>query len=315
MEDLLIAYKNKIHFQNPVELDLYELSKVFISDVLPRIEKKYGIRALMGNVDGSLSRGMSNASSDIDIRLYCDSEDLCLDKYLVCEEIVVEKQKYTLEISLHNISKSIDSLRLELAKEKKYPTCFFRKENEETDYSEENATDNIRQNKDYEFYELFSFLSSDVIFSMENNIDLEWIKDNFLVIDALDNQFIRAYGNYNKTIKDKESIVVRKYLNTLWEILYCEWVLDVDSVPPYNINTLIEKSNMEKTVKSEIEKVFEHNNKNIIKEKNFMPKSKVLNAYINEKIGILDSKIRNYDKSRKWNSLNCRDSKKEMIYF
>ena len=315
-------YFKKIFHQSLSDISKDEIYQAFFSEIVPMLETQKSFRPLFGNLDGSISRGMSNNTSDVDMHIFGETDHIDIALELSYAEASLRNRKVTYDIALHAYNITLESLTDYNARNKKYPTVFYRTEKEKNAYSPQHIHWNIRYRPDGEIFELLQFLIADTIFIrkiQEEKIGLQKMYEKYRTIDILDLQFVRAFGNYNNLMKDdQKEVLVRKYLYTLYEIFFCNWILEKQTRPPLDFRELFRGQALEEDIIENIIQVFDFNqNAAEHKSKQKCPRQPLVNSYICEKLTTLQEKISGYDPKVTYSQIiaNTEISRRQKIYY
>lgn len=189
--------------------------------------------ALFGAVGGSVSLGLNNRTSDTDYYIVTDQigqNDVELMELRI-EGKDIDFMCVNIETIINKINEYNDCQHF-------YPTYFYRKKNMES---------KILTVKDYNRPDfpreviMRIFLADEILEFTEGSIQkyYEKIKDGLLKIDIWDYHFTRAYGNYQNYIKDKDEVLVRKYLYTIHQLFTCDWIINCKGKPPMDFHKLL----------------------------------------------------------------------------
>lgn len=310
----------KIYYQKTEGLCVEDIYKSFFEEIIHRLEKNRKYYAVIGNIDGSISRGINNNTSDVDMHLFGITEDEKIVYELFAEPATINGSEYIYDLSVHVFDATIKALETYNAIEKKYPTVFYRTEEEKQIYSSNNLHWNGRYRPDGEIYELSQLLLADTIFVNKrymNLVDLKEFYTRFKTIDVMDLQFVRAYGNYNNLMKDgQEFVLVRKYLYTLYEIFCCNYIIERHGKPPQIFMELLNGQQISEAVREEVIDVYRLNY--ISKKHKTENKCKsiaLLNNYIRDSLIDLKEKMAVYDKGESWYELVKEEQSLKPIVF
>lgn len=315
-------YYKKIFHQSLTDISKDEIYQAFFSEIVPMLEKEKSFKPLFGNLDGSISRGMSNDTSDVDMHIFGETDNLEITFELEYGEAFIKNRKVTYDIALHAYEVTLKALDDYNSRAKKYPTVFFRTEEEKNTYSFQKIHWNVRYRPDGEIFELLQFLIADSIFIRnkdEVKIGLNQMYEAYRTIDMLDLQFVRAYGNYNNLMKnDQEEILLRKYLYTLYEIFFCNWILEKQTRPPLDFRELLKEQKVDPAVFENILQVFELNHTATEhKSKQMCTKQPVINEYVFNELIVLEKKISEFDPKARYSQIieNTEKSRRQKIYY
>jgi len=301
-----------------------------VSRSIEDIEKIVEGKVYYGRCAGSRVQGLCSSASDEDIHLFVDASEQykaeaakefglsSIGGGKVWDYMVTlndgERVPFDLDLVFRDeIEKKNAVYKDEI---KKYPTVYHRTAEEQERMNRAYPT--LRAREDYSLWmQQLLFLNDTVWVKDEEGYCqyLEALKDRF-VIDFLDGFFCRILGNWNNCINNKEEVLVRKYLYTVFHIEMSCWILKKNTKPPMNFLELISTVEIDKSVCDEILKYYYLNsNATIYKTKYFEPKSDILNEYIIQMIEYLCQNIRLYSKTFSAYDLVFTNSKaKQLIY-
>ncbi len=301
-------YNALVYNQDALGIDDKEIYSTFFKQIIPKIEENRGIKVLFGNQDGSRARGMSNQSSDIDMHFFGETENLEITYELMCEEGQIADRTIVYDLAPHCLKRTLENVTAYGDVIRKYPTVFYRTDEEKKKYSPENIHWNIRYREDGEIFEFIQFLIADTIFinrQEKEKVDMNYFYRLVKTVDMLDLQFVRAYGNYNNLMIGKEEVLVRKYLYTLYEIFFCRWMIEYGTRPPMVLEELIRGGQeLNKDVRQSVHRLMEVNRTSTgHKTKLKCCVDVVLNDYIGEMLEQLQDKIASYDREERYASI------------
>lgn len=228
---------------------------------------------------GSYSMGLQNRASDIDFYAIIQNDRMmeipeCCSFY----DCNIQQQIDVMCVSIDAIIQDIVEYN-EISH--CYPTYVFREKNLDMGQVKDMQRDDFKRGM------VFRTILSDFV----------WIKDGIekcfsLFRDilqrkyVLDFYFTRAIGNYDNFIVGKERVAVRKYLYTLHEIWYCQWIMTKDTIPPMNFMKLESEmsddiGNLKKKVQGLLSKNYDAC---LAKEILVVNSDEEINQYIKEKL-------------------------------
>ena len=85
------------------------------------------------------------------------------------------------------------------------------------------------------------------------------LKEELITADVVDYQFTRLYGNWVESIRDKDTVVARKYLNSLQEAFISLELIQENKKPPRKFMDLLERQNLDADLKAGIVSIYEVN--------------------------------------------------------
>lgn len=295
-------YYNQIFNKTPAVCSNENLYRVFFEQAVLKLKDHKGLNVLFGNQDGSRSRGLSNRSSDIDMHVFGKTDNPKIAYELMWEEGEDGGQTIVYDIAPHCAEFTLQEVEAYGSVARRYPTVFYRTQEEENKYLPENIHWNIRYREDGEIFEFIQFLIADTIFLNESaQINMERFYQLVKTVDMLDLQYVRAYGNFQHYIKGKEEVLVRKYLYTCYELFFCEWMIQKGTRPPMVFQELMEGVTLKNDVMQSIYRLLKQNEQNGgHKTKLTCAADKKLNQYLAQMLQQLRQKIADYDIQEKY---------------
>lgn len=281
----------------------FTLEQIFesMADPIANLNQRFQINALCGQIAGGRAMGLSGLRSDNDFDIfYKQTSGLTPPGLKYVEEIIINNKPVEVEfnlINLTNLEKAAKNTFLQ--KHNGYPTNFYRTTEEMEKFLPGNLLPRWER-EEYFFTKFHTFIMGDNywygIAMSEHDMNTYYKMEK--TIDALDYYFIRAYGNYKNYIATSSELLVRRYLNCIWQILSCEWILTYKTRPAMNINHLIEQIIDCKDIKKIVGKYYHLNcNSNMDKKELFCNSNKDLNEYIYKLLCRQKEKIENYNKN------------------
>jgi len=220
-----------------------------ILDLLIDMESESSKKILVAGMGGSYSLGLQNITSDLDLFVVFQGDDLSY-AHTITKEISDEKRK--IDLMCLPISLIIENAELWIKENRRYPTVYYKTSHKR---NEERLKKDIER-EDFARAFLFRTLLSGRIWYMQNFMayrqDDNTVDHAIRIIDICDYLFTRAYGNYNEFIVDKEFVPLRKYLYTMHEICSIKWLLKYETKPEPDFYKLIGLQSLD----SEITEVF-----------------------------------------------------------
>lgn len=301
----------------------FSLEQIFdaMDKPIAYLNEKFQINAICGQIAGGRAMGLSGRKSDSDFDIFYRQKSGINPPPLKCiENVMICDKEVEVEFNFINLEKLEIAAKSMLEKETKgYPTNFYRNEADENKYSPENILPRWER-EEYLFTKFHTFVMGDnywfgkemLGFDMSNYYKME------KVIDALDYYFIRAYGNYSNYISTGSELLVRRYLNCIWQVLSCEWILQRGTRPAMNINILIEQMIDSPEIKDIIGEYYDLNcNADVDKKDLFCESNQELNAYIYNLLSEQKNRIEKYNRNKTINEimLNTRVEERQRGYF
>ncbi|MGN0739631.1 MAG: hypothetical protein ACI4LX_05610 [Treponema sp.] len=242
--------------KSPVSNELCKTVKTF--------EEKKGKRVVAASIGGSVSLGLSNTVSDYDLYILYEKEitewhsivkinsklfDCCSDRFFDCCSDVENFYK----------------------KKSLYPSVIYRNLNERSD--------------DAKFGLLTSIFLNDTFYCCDDFFQSGYdsVKKLLVLREVCDFCFTRAYGNWNKFIKDKSEVLLRKYLYTAWHCLYVQKLIETNTACCQDFKTILTTSAKftGNVVYDELESLYYTNlSAKIPKERYYIKQNRILNEWI-----------------------------------
>lgn len=239
---------------------------------------------LFGAIGSSTALNLANESSDVDFYLIIRS-GLNYDPEIKIKRLYLSGMEFDFVCApLNELVRECENYH---AVNHRYPTRFYRNKQEE---------DKIRltedtERPDYKREMIMRIYMSGKILEFEPDSakkNFKNLKKGCRMIDIWDSYFNRAYGNYFERIKDKDKVMLRKYLYTVSEITLCRLILERNEKPimdfremfskpycPYTDNEIIDTCN----------KLWKKNKSaDAHKEKEYIPAIKNLNKWIEDQL-------------------------------
>lgn len=268
-----------------MNLELIQIIHNYLDKNIKELECEIHREVLFGALGGSYSVGLENLTSDIDFYLICsgeyDDKVLCLSK-----EFEYNGQERKIDFMCVGIETAYKQNIL-YKKNGNYPSCFYRNL-----HQDKIAQLPDIQRPDFPKDVLFRTLMSDNIWKNSSvGYDLGAINRYICVMDVLDYNYIRAYGNYVNYIENKDVVMLRKYLYALHEIFTCLWVVRYAEKPPMDFINLL-KGFCDLKIKNKVKQMY-NLNKNADKSKRhcLVAADIEINQYIWEGLTIVKRRI------------------------
>ena len=155
-----------------------------------------------------------NCGTNVIHSIPCTQNDLCLTSL---EEITEEWEKW-------------------IGQERIYPTIWTRSDNFFSGDDARKVVYNI-------------FLSGAGWINPEMTLEeFAVVRQVLNVKDICDFHYTRAFCNYRDSIKGASAVIIKKYLYTVWELLYCSCLIEQKSCKvPYGFSVLLESSKFAKS--------------------------------------------------------------------
>ncbi len=312
----LVYHQGKSAFQRDRIYD------TFFREVVPALDQNKKLRVLFGNHDGSLSRGLSNKTSDIDMHIFCNTPDRDATYELLWAKAEIDGIPTAYDLAPHCWDVTREAIAAYDGVTRRYPSVFYRSREEQEKYSPENIHWNVRYRDDGEMFEFTQFLIADEVFICEREreqLTLPRLCRMVRTIDLMDLQYVRAYGNYHQLMEGQEPVLVRKYLYTLYELFLCYWIVRYGTKPSTVFQNLLAGQELSDRVRESVDRVLELNAEG--KEHKTRLKCEAdatLNAYIRDSLAELKEKLASYPAQERFDALMERTEPKRrhrVIYF
>lgn len=251
-----------------------------IKSALNNFQKEQHLEILIAALGGSCSIGTDNTTSDLDIyviyrhlgnkifprKMYCQTTNMDEIHIVSCseQEIICEIEAYGAETHV-------------------YPSYLHRTKEE----MQKQQTLTMYERRDYPRTLVFYTLMADVVwtFDMSEEECYRQFRQGLAVSDVLDFYYTKAYGNYEHFIENQVSVLARKYITTIQEILYCRWICEKKTIPPMDVRDLLDTymNTIPDELKSVIQNIYDTNRSTAEeKTKKEIASSKAMNQYIYE---------------------------------
>lgn len=269
-----------------------------VKNTIKELNKKQ-MKAVIIAWGGSYSLGLQNRTSDIDLYAVIQNDKMEeVPAYYSFYDCDVQQQVDVMCVSMDAVLQEIENYNKTTHL---YPTYIFREKKLGTSQMKD------MQREDFKRGMIFRTILTDYV----------WTKDEigkyFSVFQGilkrqvlLDFYFTRAIGNYVNFIADKEQIAVRKYLYTLHEIWYCQWIISKDTIPPINFMKLKNSVlNDIDNLKGKIQELLNRNHDtSLTKDMLFVNSDQEINKYIKEKLTWIEKELPSIR-----SSYQCKDLK------
>ncbi len=290
-----------------------------ISPVISELEKDVCIESLFGRVAGSVTQGLNSKASDNDFLVFVTKKDgytgLSYDDSEMQSRGVKEERQdpyeghiyYTRELDQCQIEYEMGYIVFEEALKRindhknvlktGYPSCFYRSKEEKERCN--NLHPQLRKRDEYPDMMILLLLMDDYMWVKSGDVDPEIVSlyKTEKIIDILDTYYVRAYGNYEHFIKDKESVPVRKYLYTMDHLTKMKWLIEKGTKSPVNFIKTMNGITIPQDVKESVEKYLLMNkDSEVYKTKYYERSDEHLNTYIGDSLEQIRSDMQNYSK-------------------
>lgn len=277
---------------------MYDIKSELIRNVMDKkikeLEKKYDIIILMGCFTGSCTMNFHNSSSNFTFTFIFDSNQHNIEKFDL-NEILEINGKYDLRVTLYGRKKCniLQGIEIQKQTDIKYPVYRTRNKAEI-----ENRTSPPQYRKDFWFFVLLKMVTTDNLW-IKNSSDahklFDTLRNELYIIDILDFYFTRAQGNYDTYLTKEQKIPLRKYLYTLHEVMYMNWIIEKKVVPPMDFYELSRQTIKKDAVELEMSHLYKMNKESsMVKKKLFVSRNDILNNYIKENLLYIESIFRDY---------------------
>lgn len=227
---------------------------------LLEIEQNYQVKILYAVESGSRAWGFPSKDSDYDVRfIYIHQPEW----YLSIDPQGIGRKRDVIEEPISNL---LDISGWEITKALR----LFRKNNPS----------------------LLEWLKSDIVYYQQYSfIDhLRQLETKVFSPNAMLHHYLHmARGNYREYLKGHD-VKIKKYFYVLRPILACQWIIKHNEVPPLLFQTLLEKVDLEETVRIEIMKLLQRKIQG--DELDIEPRIQVINDYLELKIEKIDTYVK-----------------------
>lgn len=269
----------------------------FVGNYAYSFEAQYNIKLVTGQVSGGRRMGVSGVRSDNDFDLFFESKSLSEKSdppKKITRTITIDQNEIEVEFNFIRFSKLIDSAKEKLGLDvNKYPTVFYRSNEEKALYTK----DNIKHRRDrdeyyYTKFHYFIFNDHYLLFHKEYSDIIGKMCEYEKLVDALDYYYVRAYGNYNDYLVQDDQILVRRYLNCIWQIMSCKWLIEKRTIPPLNFLELKQNIITDRLLEKQINILFKINKEtDADKAEIFTEPNSIINDYIAKELLYLKKAI------------------------
>lgn len=315
-------YAAEAHAENVLLFDKEKLCEIFYKEVIPALDESKGCLTVFGGFFGSLFRGLNSQSSDFDVCVFAKSDDYNLEQHCMYAEAEIDGRLMIFDIELHTVDKVFDEVRLYDAVPRKYPSVFYRSDEEKEKCALENLHKLARFHPDGATYEFSAFLLADRIFinrGQREEFAFQKLCHMVRTVDIMDVQYVRAYGNYQHALKNKETVLLRKYIYTLYELFLCRWIVERGTKPPMFFPNMLAKLGLSETELKMIQNILDINAAATEdKKKLSCPANPELNVFIRDQLEYLKEAIGNYPTDERYDALIERTAPQErqsILYF
>lgn len=287
-----------------------DFSKLSIAEICAYVgkyaqifEEEYNIRLLYGQVSGGRRMGLSGMQSDNDFDLFYEYKDCCHKADIprkIVRTFAIKGDYIEVEFNLLEFQLIVEAAKEKLSIQYNgYPTVFYRDAQEFEMYSKNNIKPR-QERTEYLYTKYHYFIFSDHYLDYINDgKEFEEFYKNERLIDAIDYYFVRAYGNYKNYFLIDNQILTRRYLNCIWQVLSCEWILKYKEKAPLEFTILCNELIKNETVKEKVMELYDMNKfTNLDKSEIWTVQNSVLNDYINKKLNELKVAIECIDNSK-----------------
>lgn len=249
-----------------------------------KLESLCGGKVLFGAVGGSFSLGLQSEDSDFDVY------------------IMVKNARFQGVKQIHNIfningveipgdymcvdySCALEELRDYVLCEKKYPTKLNYTDEEKERYIGKKDVERPDFSRSL-FYRIF--LADEIV---GREAAKEFLREHGMYLktrDIVDYQFSRLYGNYTEKIKGRETVLARKYLYCMHQILTCKELMAANRKPPMDFLDLVQCSNLDSLLNKAIMDIYRLNTSaKVGKEHLLVAAEEHLNRFICDQIDLI----------------------------
>lgn len=258
---------------------LIDLTKLILKNSLS-ISKELEIEPLVCAIGGSVSIGLSNKASDIDV-------------YMVTSDNTIFDGVFHKKINIDGVIFDFMCINIGLCERAikdynsithKYPSCSFRSVEEEKIIRE--TKDMLRLSFPREM--VGRIYSSHVIGEFvegEGEKNYQRLSGALSINQLWDSYYCRAYGNYKEFVVGCNKVVVRKYLHIIFELMVC-YYLSFNNEIMLSFEHLLDNSVLiHGDIKNRINNLLETNASAVEKkEKYYIDSDPVLNNWIEKNL-------------------------------
>lgn len=263
------------------------------------LEIELGIDAVCGQIGGGRAMGLSGKKSDNDFDVFYLQRGMGKPKRKYKKRVLIEGKYVEVEFNFIDMGDIKEAAECTFDNEKKqYPSIMYRNEKEQGMY----APDTILprgEREDYYFTKFHWFVMGDNVWLSDKMRVADYEKFYCLerTVDALDYYYTRAYGNWKNYIQDGEIINLRRYLNCIWQVLSCEWILTYGNRPTNRFKELVREQLSDDKLKENILALYYTNCNSYIDKSNlFSMRNPMIDEYISERLECQCKLIHKYDK-------------------
>jgi len=255
------------------------INEQVIKNNIENIIYKLDCTPLVCAIGGSNSFGLANKTSDVDIYAIVDGinrdekvfvESICvggLQADFICVDFSFCKNKCDENIEKNHV----------------YPSCMHRGQYEKRIISLQKDI----QREEFPREVIGRIFASDVIVETRRGEAERCYHDlcnGLRIADIWESYYNRAYGNYYEHICCRESVLLRKYLYTISELLICRYLMDYEDIVldfTQLINTYVSKKTR---VYDCVMDLFERNKEAQYKSKELVCRNKTIDEWIDKRI-------------------------------
>ena len=269
-----------------------------LKELIIEIENEFEIDVLCGLVEGGRAMALSSGKSDMDFNLYYSLRGLKRPDKKYKNNIVIQGRSMDVEICLIEINDLKKGGRKVFDKKDiAYPSILYRSEEEERRYMPDSILP--REERDDFYFSKYYWLTMGDSIWLSNRMkitDYEKFYNYQHTIDVLDYYYTYAYGNWIYYVSKEHVINLKRYLDCIWQILSCDWILRFRHRPPNNFRKLYSHLILEETLKERIYDLYSTNcNSNMEKSKLYCRPDSIINVYIYQSLMHQRTLIEAYD--------------------
>lgn len=269
-------------------------SVLYYSSILKKnkeqIRRELTVEPAICSIGGSISVGLSNKTSDIDVYVIA-TDTSKIDGY-VHKKIMLGNTVF--DFMCINISACRKACEDYIALPHKYPTCCFRSKKETEKIQKTRDLDR----KDFPREMIARIYASEVIVEFIDGIAQKYhnmLIGGMTVSQIWDAYYCRAYGNYKESLRDNMTPLVRKYLYTVLELMICDYINQKRDII-LDFKGLIYKYNMPDNCRDAILKLFDTNlSADAKKEKLYTALNIDMNKWIENELELIRNNFINQD--------------------
>lgn len=269
-----------------------------LKETIMEFEMEMEIDALCGQVGGGRAMALSGGKSDNDFDIFYLLKKSEKPKRKYKKDVTIQGESVEVEFNFVGFHELREGGRSVFDKKNiAYPSIIYRDDEEKRRYMPDSILPRGERD-DYYYSKFHCFVMGDNVW-VSNKMKMseyEELYDLERTIDALDYYYTRAYGNWIYYVSKEQKINLRRYLNCIWQILSCDWILLFRYRPPNDFLKLAEKLIHQDTLKEHICDLYYTNcNSSIDKKDLFCNVDPVIDEYICQSLIRQRALIEEYD--------------------